>query len=135
MLEVNVHRLVTTLDPAEISGSVAERGNNAGPETWANAKAGAGNPPLLDPSQHQAVRDWAKGFGTWEDEEIAAWTAEELCALVLQYAAGDLRTLQDLAPGDGCGDIDWTEAEALSEAGTCGGNLFVHEEELWINLE
>lgn len=132
MLEVNVNRLVTTLDASDISASVAEKGPSAGPETWRNAKAGALR--LLKPEQRDAARAWAKEFGAWSADEIARWTATEVDALVLQYAAGDLRELQALAPGDGVGDIDWAVADALSEAGTCGGNLFVNGKELWISL-
>lgn len=132
MLEVNVNRLVTDLDPAEISGSIAERGANAAAETWENAKAGA-LPPLLTADQHDSARHWLGEFGAWSDEEIAAYTAQELDALVLQYAAGDLRELQAICPGEGCADIDWTEV-------TCSGNLFVYTtpagaNELWISLE
>jgi hypothetical protein len=134
MTEVNVTRLITDLDPAEISGSIAERGKNAGPETWANAKAAATEAPLLDPADRDAVRGFFQGFGAWEPEEIAAWTDAELDALVLQYAAGDLREVQSLCPGDGLGGIDWEEAEALSEAGTIGGRLFAYGDDLMIYI-
>lgn len=55
LLEVNVSRLVNELDPSEISGSVAERGKNAGPETWANAKE-ATQDGLLKPEERDAAR-------------------------------------------------------------------------------
>ena len=41
MAEINVTALVTEGEMFEFSASRAERGQNAGPETWANAKAEA----------------------------------------------------------------------------------------------
>lgn len=134
LLEVNVNRLVTELNPADLSGSIMERGKNAGTETWQNSLEAAGAGLLTDESERRAVRAWAKEFGAWNAAEIAAWSDLELDALVLQYAAGDLREAQDLCPGDGLGDVNWTEAETLAHEGTLAGNLFVHEGELWISL-
>lgn len=134
MTEVIITRLIDDVDPAELSGSVAERGQNAGPETWANAKAEATERPLLDPADHDEVREFFKGFGAWDDDEIAAWSPADLDALVLQYAAGDLRILQDLCPGDGLGGIDWAEAEALSDAGTVSGCIYVSGDDLMIYI-
>lgn len=133
-MEINVNRLVTDLEPSDLSASIAERGSNAGPETWRNSVDAAKAKRVLKAEQRQAARDYFAGFGAWSDEEIAAWSVSELDALVLQYAAGDLREAQGVAPGDGLGDVDWTEAEALAEAGTLAGNLFVHEGQLWISL-
>lgn len=132
MLEINVTRLLNT-DPSDFSASIAERGANAGPETWANATAEATEHPL-EIDDRDGVREYFTGFGAWSDEEIAGWSDEELDALVLQYAAGDLREIQDLCPGDGLGDIDWAEAEELAQAGTVGGNLFVSSDQLYIGL-
>lgn len=135
MLEVIVTCLINDLDPRELSGSIAERGQNAGKETWANSmEAAETHKPILKPEERDAARKFFKGFGAWDDAEIASWSDTELDALVLQYAAGDLRELQALAPGDGLGDIDWDEAEALSHAGTVGGLLFVSGDELYIHL-
>lgn len=136
MVEIKVHRLITDLEPSELSGSVAERGANAGPETWANSVAAATESPVLaDDSEREAVREWAGEFGAWSDEEINGWSNEELDALVLQYAAGDLRELQSCHPGDGLGDVDWDGAEEDMREGRVSGNLFVHNDELWIMLE
>ena len=134
-MEINVNRLITDLDPAELSGSVMERGANAGPETWANSVAAATAAPVLaDDSERSEARAFFRDFGAWDDDEIAAWSHEELDALVLQYAAGDLREAQGVAPGDGIGGIDWAEAEELAEAGTLAGNLFIHDGGLWSYL-
>ncbi len=133
-MEINVNRLVTDLDPSDLSGSIAERGQNAGPETWRNSVDAAKAKRILKPDQRDAARKYFAEFGAWSDEEIAAWSVSELDALVLQYAAGDLREAQGVAPGDGLGDVDWIEAEKLANAGTLAGNLFVHEGQLWISL-
>jgi hypothetical protein len=134
-MEIDVSRLIETYEPSEISGSVAERGANAGKETWANAVAAVqGVPQLMTDKERAYARKWAKGFGAWDDAEIAAWSDEEVDALVLQYAAGDLRDLQDLCPGEGYGDIDWDEAEALSSAGTVSGSLFAANDRLYVYI-
>ncbi len=133
MPEVNVSRLIDDVDPFAFSHSQAEGGKNAGPDTWNAAKSEATERPL-DIDDRAGVKEYFAGFGAWDREEIAAWSDAELDALVLQYASGDLRELQDLCPGDGLGDINWTEAEELSQAGTVGGHLFVHEGGLWISL-
>lgn len=133
MPEINVNCLISDLDPSDLSASIAERGPNAGPETWANAleAAGALNLPALTLEE---LRDYFGSFGAWGDEERAAWSHAEIEALTLQYAAGDLRELQACCPGDGIGDIDWEEAERQAEEGRISGNLFVHDGELWASL-
>lgn len=136
-MEVNISQLINDPDlgPIDISASVAERGANVGRETWQAANAMAASHPLAEVAEDRAyVRAFFCGFGAWEPEEILAWTDAELDALVLQYAAGDLRELQSLAPGDGLGDIDWGEAEVLSEEGTVSGNIFVSDGKLFIYL-
>jgi hypothetical protein len=132
-MEIDVTRLITELEPSEISGSRAERGINAAQETWSNARAAVSDPLMTD-AERAETRIWAKGFGAWDDDEIAAWQSDEVDALVLQYAAGDLRTLQDICPGDGLGDIDWTEAEELAQAGTVGGCLYANGGNLYIYI-
>jgi hypothetical protein len=134
-MEIDVSRLINDLDPRDISGSQAERGINAARELWGNAVAAVEEPPLLTDDERAKARKWAREFGAWDDEHIAAWSAQEVDALVLQYAAGDLRELQDLCPGDGLGDIDWTEAEELAQKGTVGGNLFANDTTLYISIE
>lgn len=74
-------------------------------------------------------------FGAWEDEEIAGWSNEEIDALVLQYAAGDLREAQAICPGNGLAGINWRQYDKESEAGTISGRLFRHNSELWISLD
>jgi hypothetical protein len=133
MTSIDVTRLISDIDPIEFSASIAERGKNAGPETWANAKAEATERPLsID--DREGVKEYFAGFGAWEREEIAAWSDSELDALVLQYASGDLREVQSLCPGNGLGDINWRKAEKLAHAGTISGNLYANGNQLFIEL-
>lgn len=130
MTEIDVSALIADLDPAELSTSRAERGDNAGPETWHNAKEAA--PVLtLSPDDLADLRRYFGEFGAWEDDEIATWTETEVAALVLQMAAGDLRELQSLAPGKGVAGVNWRKAERLSQAGTTSGNLFASGKKLF----
>lgn len=125
MSEVNVTCLVNDeVDPFVLSHSRAEAGE-ANKFSDAVALATGRECEGFDVDDAKA---WAAEFGAWECSEIAAWSADETLALVLQYAAGDLRELQALAPGDGLGDIDWTEA------GTCGSSLFVSGDQLYVYI-
>ena len=134
-MEICVNCLLNDVDPFDLSHSIAEGGKNAGRDTWAaSVDAAKRKRPVLKPSQRQAARDYFAEFGAWDDDEIRAWTHTELDALVLQYAAGDLREIQSLCPGEGVGDIDWTKAEKLAERGTISGNLFVHRGRLFISM-
>ena len=134
MPEINVSCLIDDIEPSEVSGSIAERGKNAAAETWSNAREAARSNPL-DLIDESEVRDYFRAFGAWEDEEIDGWTTEELSALLLQDAAGELRTLQSLAPGDGVTGVDWDRAMILSNRGEVGGGLYaVAGSELWFSV-
>ena len=131
-MEVNVTCLIDSIDPAELSASVAERGKNAGPETWTNSKDAARKAKLR--FDRDAARAFFADFGAWSRAELDYMPDSEISALVLQYAAGNLRELQDLCPGDGLGNIDWAEAERLAEAGTVSGTLYAAGNDLMIYI-
>jgi len=123
-MDINVTRFVVEADAFQFSASRMERGENAGPETWANALVEASERPLLSSEDElEAFRDFAKGFGAWDRDEIAAWSPEECNALFIQFVSGDLRELESLCPGDGPGGIDWEAARELQEEGTVSGRL------------
>lgn len=122
-MEIDVTRLVTEADAFEFSASIAERGVNAGKETWANSLEEAKARPLLSDDQLDEARDWARDFGAWDDEQIDAWSADEVNALVVQYVAGNLREIEALCMGDD-GEIDWAKAEAMSSEGRISGNIW-----------
>lgn len=134
-MEIDITALAEEGDLFEFSASAAERGQNAGPETWANAKEEAKSSPLLtSEDQLNAWRDYTRGFGAWEDSEIDAWTPIECNALFIQFVSGDLRTAQELCPGDGPGDIDWEAYQKLSEDGTCSGNIYASDDQVFAHV-
>lgn len=122
MCEVNVTCLVSDVDPFVFSHSAAEAGEA---NKWSDA-LDASKDVSLPGLDVDDVNQWRRDMGGSDADKVMG--EAECVALVLQYAAGDLRELQSLAPGDGLGGIDWTEAEALAEAGTCGGNLFAGDD-------
>lgn len=123
-MEIDITTFVTEGDMFEFSASQMERGMNAGPETWANSLAEAGERPILTDDQLPEFRDFMRGFGAWEDAEIDAWSPAECNALFIQFFAGDLREAESLCPGDGPGGIDWDAYRELAEAGTCSGRVY-----------
>lgn len=120
MREIDITAFVTDLDtdPSEFSASQMERGKNAGPETWQNAMARALVPPplLASADDLEAFRDHMKGFGAWDDDEIAAWSDQECNALFIQLISGDLREM-----GFQPDDFDW---EAYEADGNAAHNIF-----------
>lgn len=122
-MEINITRFVTECDPFNFSASQAERGDNVGPETWSNAKTEAAREPLLtSPEQLDALRDYVGGFGAWEDDEIAAWSANECNALFIQLVSGEMREagMDDVDVED----FDWEKYERSAENGNISGNIF-----------
>lgn len=132
MPDIDVTCLTNEFDPCELSASIAERGANAGPETWANSCAAAKASPLnLSDDDRRAVKAYFRGFGAWDDEEIDAWSDVETDAMVIQYAAGDLREAESLCPSDDDDapfGIDWEDYEDESEAGRVSGSLYVYRD-------
>jgi hypothetical protein len=104
-MEINITSLLET-DLLQFSHSAHEGGENAGRNTWANAKEEAATAPLLQtPEQLQALRDYVRGFGAWDKEEIDGWDEVECNALFLQFVSGDVRT----AGWDSLDEAEWTE--------------------------
>src|SRR5947207_5979867 len=100
-MEINITSFVQTEDPFDYSASRAECGVNAERDTWNNAKTKA--PMLLDtPEKIEALRDYVKGYGAWNEEEIAAWSAGDCNALFIQLVSGDMREagMDDVDPED-----------------------------------
>jgi hypothetical protein len=128
-MELNITRFAKTAELGDISGSIAELGKDAAQYTWANAKREAESNQLIDEESRDEFESWAKDFGAWEEEEIAAWSLDECNALLLQYIAGDLREIESLCYSDDDEfSIDWTEYEKLAERGTIGGNIYKRDD-------
>jgi hypothetical protein len=107
-----------------LSGSVAEWGEGAGRFTWNNClkQAEKGN-PITDDNRDE-VRSFFRSFGAWSAEEIGGWDDAELGALLIQFAAGDIREAENVATDDDTGEIDWDEYEREAERGQVSGRLF-----------
>jgi hypothetical protein len=124
MMEIDITRFFNESEPFEYSASIAERGVNAGRDTWNNARdEGSRSPLLTTAEQLAALREYVKGFGAWDAAEIAAWDDSECNALFIQLVAGDMREMESLCMGDD-GEIDWNEHESLASQGTISGNLY-----------
>lgn len=117
-MEINITRFFVDDDHAEYSGSIMERGLNAGPETWANAKERASREPHLlntDAERAQWRQDLiAMGFS--EGEETTT-DPLELEALLIQYIAGDIRE-------SGITENSMDEFAAWEERSDGGGRMF-----------
>lgn len=125
MAEIDITDFVRgDADPSDYSASIAETGyQDIGKRTW---HAALGAETLLTTPEHIADwREYVKGFGAWEDEEIDGWSEQECNALFVQYISGDIREARELAPSDNDEGIDWPEYEKLCEVDQCNGNLFL----------
>ena len=123
MCEIDITRSVLEADPYEFSASRAERGDNAGPETWRNAVQEGTDSPLLTTEEHlDALRQWAKETGAWDAAARAAWSPAECNALFIQIVSGDMREagIDDCFPDE----FDWEAYQARVEAGQINGNIY-----------
>lgn len=126
-MQLDVTNLIRYLESELCSGSVAELGDDAAKITWNNALDEARSNNLLDDDEkRQAFRDYVKGFGAWDDEEINSWSDYELNALLIQLISGDIRESEALSD---CCDLlhdgeAWRAYQAESEAGQVSGRLF-----------
>lgn len=113
-MEINITEFCNFANPFEYSASVAELGNYAGKITWNNAKAA--DFFLLDTEDKQnAMREWVKSSGGWNNEECAGFNINELNALFIQLISGDIREK---------GDDSWEDYEQQSNKGIVSGCLF-----------
>lgn len=123
-MEIDITEFVTgDAEPFEFSRSRAEAGQDAGPTSWRNALGEAAERPMLTTEEHLgAMRDWAKSSGGWDDEEIAAWSDNEINALFVQLVSGDMRE----AGMNECDmdEFDWEEYERRASEGQISGNIY-----------
>ena len=124
-MEIDITAFVRTAETHELSGSVAELGQDAGKITWNNAVREAASTQLIKQDDRDEFESWVREFGAWDREEIAAWSLDECNALLIQYISGDLNELESLCYSDSDEfGINWKTANELSEAGTIGGHIF-----------
>lgn len=121
-MEIDISKFFNEAAPMDYSASVAEIGANAGAATWQAAKDAAGEFLLIDtPEKRAAFDSWAREFGAWDDDELAAHSAAEANALFLQFVAGDMREA-DIGP-DSTPD-DWKEYEMRQHRGEVSSYIF-----------
>jgi hypothetical protein len=91
-MEIDITDFFETHAAADFSGSVLELGPNAAGITWLNALIAAMTVDWLNTREKRdKARDWLRTFGEWSDEEIDGWDTDHLTAMLIQYAAGDIR--------------------------------------------
>ena len=120
-MEIDITRFFEEAKPFNFSRSVAEAGKDAGPTSWKNAlEEGARAPLLSTPEELDALREWARDTGAWDETETAAWSADECNALFIQLVSGDMRQGGLDSDPD---DSDWKEYERGAEEGRWSGNI------------
>lgn len=119
-MEINITEFFNSLVcPQWYSASILEIGQNAAAITWEHAKNDSEHFNLLQTEEmREAFKNRIRGFGAWDDEDIAAWDNTELNALFIQLISGDVRecSLSNSPP-------DW-EAYEQEKDGRCSGNIF-----------
>lgn len=119
-MEIEITQL-KNMDCFTLSHSISEGGNNAGKNTWRASQEKAQEIQLLNtPEKLQAMRDFARSSGGWNESEMNAWNENEVNALFLQWVAGDCRELG----ADSLDQIDWDEAEELQFSGQGPSNIY-----------
>ena len=81
------------------------------------------NPLLSTDEEIQEAKDYFRGFGAWDDEEIDAWDADQVNAMACQDIAGDIRELETHALNDE-GEWDWSAVEAAQSGGVAWGSIY-----------
>lgn len=121
-MEIDITRFVREACPRDYSASIAEIGNNAGADTWRAALDDAEDYPFLDSDDaREAFREYVRGFGAWDEGEIAAWSNDDLNALLIQMIAGNMREMR-ITP-DMSAD-DWHRVHAEVNAGQSPGTIY-----------
>jgi hypothetical protein len=143
MLELNITRYFANgdNDPYYMSGSVANLGSNAGKLTWNNSLAASDGELLTTEESLQAVREWLKSFGAWDDAEIESYTAQELEAFVLQDAASGINEMIAFYESDYDDDEILSTMEIIElitndedYQDSLSGNVFVSDDKLYIMI-
>lgn len=106
-----------------LSGSIAELGDNAGALTWENSQRYAKEHALLSTEQIEEARNYFQSYGAWNDEEIAAWSALDVQALVTQETASEIRDYLSYNSFD--------DYQTASEEGQASGRIFRDEAGDW----
>lgn len=94
-IQANVSRMFRSLEPWDVSNSVANLGPNAAQLTWNNAlKIAETHHHWLGTPLEEAcegMREWMRESGGWDRSEIEEQSQLELLALFAQTIASELR--------------------------------------------
>lgn len=131
--ELDITEFFNNAAPMDYSASVAEIGNDAGPSTWQAAIEDSAEYSILDNDEKRELfRKFVRGFGAWDDSEIAAWTDVELNALCLQCISGDMREAGLHAD---MSDDEWTEyGENENTAGRIYGGILTTDGRVYFDI-
>lgn len=90
-MDINITCLISeNVNLMDYSASKMEIGQDAGNITWSNAIKSKFK-LLTTKDERNAAKNYFKSTGGWSREEIDRLSIKELNALMLQFAAGDLR--------------------------------------------
>lgn len=132
MLEIDVSFLLTE-DAGQFSASRMELGEDAGRITWDNAYEAA-DLINLTPEEILEAKDYIRTWGAWEDEEIDGWSDDETKALIIQFAAGDYREVEDCCWDDDENEINWEQYQQDAGSGRISGNLYYADGKLYLSF-
>ena len=124
-MEIDItHMVEDDDDMVKLSGSRMEHGQDAGKITWGNSVAyGKDRPLLTDDAAREAAMEHFRGYGGWSEEEIDAWSEEELQGIVCQEVAAQIREMEVAE--------DYDDYVKLCERGTCSGRLYKGDDGHW----
>ena len=114
-MNIDISELFRTITPRDYSASVAEIGPDAGQSTWRAACEDAGELFTGDNFDREAFDEYFRGFGAWDEDELAAHSDDECKALMLQFVASDMRDYCD-----NVAEWDWDEYEIGNYSGRIG---------------
>lgn len=121
MTELDITDFFYNACPRDYSASVAEIGQDAWRITWQAALDDSDGYQLLrSDDDREAFREFVRGLGAWSDDEVAAWSDQELNTLCIQFVSGDMREVPGM-PADGW---DWDKYEQMVDEGICSSRLF-----------
>lgn len=122
-MELKISGFFNAADPFNYSASAAEMGQGAGAATWHNAKNADFN--LLDSEEKRAAfRAFALASGGWDEDEVGAWSHDELNALCIQWVSSEMREPVGFELGPDTTEEQWEEYRRQSEEGIISGLIF-----------
>lgn len=126
MFSVDITEFLATECMRDFSASVAEIGPNAGRYTWAASIDSAEDWQFLDDDTMPDFLEFVRQSGGWTDEEISAWSQQEIQALCLQWIAGDVRECRADSQ-----DPDWDAILRDQEAGRIPSTIYRQGERIY----